>query len=108
MCVQRQSWYIIDKYIDLAQDPENNEEELQKMVIDAAKSAGLFKKGVGEETNIFIPDSVNKHTGKLVSFTDLILDGKKKGETRKLSVNLPIGKWIGIAKRGNFRKSRLN
>ena len=44
------------------------------------------------KTCIFIPD----YGG--VSFTDLILDGKKKGETRSLNVHLPIGKWLGIAK----------
>ena len=44
------------------------------------------------ETCIFIPDSGN------VSFTDLILDYKKHGETRKRTVHLPVGKWIGIAK----------
>ena len=44
------------------------------------------------ETCIFVSDSGN------VSFIDLILDGDKHGETRKIGVHLPIGKWIGIAK----------
>lgn len=44
------------------------------------------------ETCIFIQDSNN------VSFIDRILDDIKHGETRKIGVHLPTGKWIGIAR----------
>lgn len=46
----------------------------------------------GQDTCIFIPDADG------ISFTDLILNRVKLGETRKMSVHLPVGKWIGIAK----------
>ena len=55
-------------------------------------------KAPGEDTTLHIPDGMAN--GEVVSFTDLILDGKKLGETRGLNVHLPVGRWIGIDKNG--------
>lgn len=65
---------------------------------DVKTQMSVREKAPGEDTTIFIPDS--KANGQTVSFTDLILDGEKKGETRGLNVHLPVGRWIGIAKNG--------
>ena len=46
------------------------------------------------KTCIFIPDSCG------INFAFLILDRLKRGETRKLTVHLPVGKWLGIARNG--------
>jgi hypothetical protein len=52
----------------------------------------------GEESAIYVLDGKNKN-GKDVNFIDLILDGKKLGETREHK-NLVKNKWVGLAKNG--------
>lgn len=52
----------------------------------------------GEESAIYVLDGKTKN-GKDVNFIDLILDGKKLGETRGHK-NLVKNKWVGLAKNG--------
>ena len=60
-----------------------------------------IEKAPGEETAIFIPDGLMQNSGDPVSFTDLILDGKKLGETRNAgTTRFRPDVWYGIAKEG--------
>ncbi len=75
------------EYLELAKDPDKNEARLRKMVDEAAADANMYRRNAGEELNIYIPDGVMKSDGSAVSFTDLILDGEKLGETRGLNTH---------------------
>ena len=84
--------------------------EAKKLTLPTAKAAAVRKTegpnlpkaeskqyAIGDRA-VYIKDGTDAN-GNIVSFTDLILDGKKLGETRNTK-NLPVGEWVGITKGG--------
>ena len=78
---------------DILLEMSKESESKQKAVVEEADE----RKSIATGTSIYIKDG---HTadGQTVDFVNLILDGKKKGETR--SHKSLTRKWVGIAKDG--------